>query len=448
MDNLWRKICKDLEKELTAYAYDDWIKPLRPISFNENQLTLSSPIKFHANWVKDHYLDSIKTIAKKVTDNEIDIEFVVSNRRDLDFEEKPVQKKRVPLFSSMERKFETNLKPTFTFENFVVGDSNRLANAVCTAVVKSPGTAYNPLFIYGTVGLGKTHLLHAIGNQVIINKKRARVYYTTSESFGNQMIEALQNKTMVKFREKYRRIDVLLIDDIQFLGGKEMMQEEFFHTFNALYDAGKQVVVSSDRPPDEIPRLENRLVNRFEMGFLGDIQIPNLETRIAILREKRKGFSIKISDEIITFIAERIKSNVRKLEGALKRLAAYVSLDPDTEITAGIAEQILGNLLTVIAEKNISMESIQKKIAEYYDIRVADMQSKKKPQQIAFPRQVAMYLSRMLTKASLPEIGNSFGGRDHTTVMYAVSQIQKKIDKDKNFSRTIEMLTKKISAAQ
>ncbi|MEA3346740.1 MAG: chromosomal replication initiator protein DnaA [Candidatus Auribacterota bacterium] len=444
MEALWRKICKDLEKELTAHAYDDWIKPLKLVSLDENRLILSSPIKFHANWVKDHYLGTIKNIAKKVTDNEINIEFVVSSRKDADFEEKPVQKKRMPLFSSMERNFETNLKPTFTFENFIVGESNRLANAVCTAVAKSPGTAYNPLVIYGTVGLGKTHLLHAIGNQVIINKKRARVYYTTSESFGNQMIEALQNKTMVKFREKYRKIDVLLIDDIQFLGGKEMMQEEFFHTFNALYDGSKQVVVSSDRPPDEIPKLENRLVNRFEMGFLGDIQIPNLETRIAILREKRKGFSIKISDEIITFIAERIKSNVRKLEGALKRLAAYVSLDPDTEITAGIAEQILGNLLTAAEEKNISIEHIQKKIAEYYDIRVADMQSKKKPQQIAFPRQVAMYLSRMLTKASLPEIGNSFGGRDHTTVMYAVSQIQKKIDKDKNFNRTIEMLIKKI----
>ncbi len=444
MEALWRKICREMEHELPDHAYDDWIKPLKPVSLNDKKLVLSSPIKFHANWVKDHYLPVLKELAKKCSGNDIEIEFTLSDRKDSYFKENDHKKKLVPLFVSKNRDFETNIHGSFTFESFVVGESNRLAHAVCTAVAQSPGTAYNPLFIYGTVGLGKTHLLHAIGNAVLKNKKRARVYYTPSENFGNEMIEAIQGKTMDKFRDKYRKIDVLLIDDVQFLGGKEMMQEEFFHTFNALYDASKQIVISSDRPPTEIPNLENRLVNRFEMGFLGDIQIPNLETRIAILREKRKIFSVKISDEIIGFIAERIKSNVRKLEGALKRVGAYLSLEGHSDLSVDVAEQLLGNLLTDIEEKNINIELIQKKVAEYYDIRVADMQSKKKPKQIAFPRQVAMYLSRLLTKASLPEIGNSFGGRDHTTVMYAVSQIQKKIDKDKSFSRNMDLIIKKI----
>jgi len=312
-----------------------------------------------------------------------------------------------------------------------------------SAVAQSPGkTQFNPLVIYGGVGLGKTHLLQAIGHHVLRQPDK-RVYYISSEKFTNQLINAIQNRSTVKFRNKYRNLDVLLIDDIHFLGGKEQTQEEFFHTFNALYDAHKQIVLSSDRTPKDIPKLEERLVSRFEWGLVTDLQAPDMETRIAILRKKAEADNIRLPDDVIFFIADNIKSNVRKLEGALNRIIAFSSLK-SVAITLSMVEDILQVIISGEESQVISIELIQKKVAEYYDIRVADMMSKRRPQAIAFPRQVAMYLSRKLTNKSLPEIGNAFGGRDHTTIIHACKQVGLKSDNDHSLQRAIGLIERRI----
>ena len=334
---------------------------------------------------------------------------------------------------------ELSLNSRYTFDSFVVGPNNEHAHAAALAVAQTPGKAYNPFFIYGGVGLGKTHLMQAIGHHVPHNGKMSRVCYITSEQFTNDFIQAIQNATLVKFRKKYRQVDVLLIDDIQFLGGKERMQEEFFHTFNTLFDAHKQIVLSSDRPAAQIANLEGRLVSRFEWGLVTELQAPALETRMAILQKRAAALKLAVSDEVIQFIAERIRTNVRRLEGALVRVASYASLT-GRPVTLASLETLLRDALHEEARRAVTIDSIQKRVAEHFDIRIADMTSRRRPKNIAFPRQVAMYLSRTLTDRSLSDIGESFGGRDHGTVLHACKLVEARVRGDASLRQSVSYL--------
>jgi len=331
------------------------------------------------------------------------------------------------------------LNPRNTFESFVVGPNNEIAHAAALAVAQAPARTYNPLFIYGGVGLGKTHLMQAIGQYVWAKKKNVKVIYVSSELFINEFIDAIQHSNLVKFRKRYRQVDLLLIDDIQFLGGKERSQEEFFHTFNTLFDGHKQIVLSSDRPASEIANLEHRLVSRFEWGLTAELQPPDIETRMAILRKKARGMQIKLRDEVFQFLASRIRTNVRRLEGALMRVASFASLS-GRELTQEVVEHLLKDILQEEGRHSITIEQIQRRVAEHFDVRVADMTSKRRPASIAFPRQVAMYLARELTKASLNEIGDAFGGRDHGTVLHACKLVKKRIAEQDNIRQTISFI--------
>ena len=336
-------------------------------------------------------------------------------------------------------RLKSGLNDRYLFESFVVGSNNRFVNAAARAVADKPSRIYNPLFVYGGVGLGKTHIVQAIGNEILATRKNASVLYITSETFANDFIDAVQKGELVKLRKRYREVDVLVIDDIQFLAGKDRTQEEFFHTFNALCDGHKQIVLSSDRPPSEIRHLESRLVSRFEWGLTAELHPPDVETRIAILRKKMQLWDVKVEDEVVYFLADRIHNNIRRLEGALMRTASFASLS-GSKLTLQRAEELLRDILHEEARNTVTIDRIQKRVAEYYDIRVADMTSKRRPQNIAFPRQVAMYLSREMLKASYAEIGDAFGGRDHGTVMHAFRQIVKKMGADDELRRVVSLL--------
>jgi chromosomal replication initiator protein len=331
------------------------------------------------------------------------------------------------------------LNPRNTFESFVVGPNNEIAHAASLAVAQTPARTYNPLFVYGGVGLGKTHLMQAIGQYVWAKKKNVKVLYVSSELFINEFIDAIQHSNLVKFRKRYRQADLLLIDDIQFLGGKERSQEEFFHTFNTLFDGHKQIVLSSDRPASEIANLEHRLVSRFEWGLTAELQPPDIETRLAILRKKADSMQIKLRDDIFQFLASRIRTNVRRLEGALMRVASFASLS-GKELTQEVIEHLLKDILQEEGRHSITIEQIQRRVAEQFDVRVADMTSKRRPASIAFPRQVAMYLARELTKASLNEIGEAFGGRDHGTVLHACKLVKRRMTEQDNIRQTISFI--------
>ena len=331
------------------------------------------------------------------------------------------------------------LNPRNTFESFVVGRNNEIAHAASLAVAQSPARTYNPLFVYGGVGLGKTHLMQAIGQYVGTKNKKAKVMYLSSELFINEFIDAIQHSTLVKFRKRYRQADLLLIDDIQFLGGKERSQEEFFHTFNTLFDGHKQIVLSSDRPASEIANLEHRLVSRFEWGLTAELQPPDVETRTAILRKKARSLQIKLADEVFDFLALRIRTNVRRLEGALMRVASFASLS-GRELTRDVIEHLLKDILNEEARHAVTIEQIQRRVAEHFDVRIADMTSKRRPANIAFPRQIAMYLARELTKASLNEIGDAFGGRDHGTVLHACKLVKKRMIEQDNIRQTVSFI--------
>jgi chromosomal replication initiator protein DnaA len=331
------------------------------------------------------------------------------------------------------------LNPRNTFESFVVGPNNEIAHAASLAVAQAPARTYNPLFVYGGVGLGKTHLMQAIGQYVWAKKKNVKVIYVSSELFINEFIDAIQHSNLVKFRKRYRQADLLLIDDIQFLGGKERSQEEFFHTFNTLFDGHKQIVLSSDRPASEIANLEHRLVSRFEWGLTAELQPPDIETRLAILRKKADSMQIKLRDDILQFLASRIRTNVRRLEGALMRVASFASLS-GKELTQEAIEHLLKDILQEEGRHSITIEQIQRRVAEQFDVRVADMTSKRRPASIAFPRQVAMYLARELTKASLNEIGEAFGGRDHGTVLHACKLVKRRMTEQDNIRQTISFI--------
>jgi chromosomal replication initiator protein len=433
--DIWEKVLAELVKEVGEQQFVNWLKPIKALPLDNNLITLEVPSQFSSDWIRTHYLERIKTILKDVSGEIIEVKFTIVPSPVVKSEDSPVPPQAI-LPSR-------NLNPKYTFGGFVSGPSNRFAHAACTAVAEAPAKRYNPLFIYGGVGLGKTHLLHAIGHFILNKKPDMKILYVTTETFMNEMINAIQHGIILKFRNRYRSIDTLLIDDIQFLANKESTQEEFFHTFNELHNSSKQIVISCDRPSKEIPDLVERLKSRFEWGLTVDIKPPDLETRIAILKKKVEIDKLTIPEEVIFLIANGVKSNIRDMEGSLIRVVAFSSLT-NNPITEDLAKEVLKDKLESGEEKRITIELIQKIVANYFDLHIADMKAQKRTKAIAFPRQIAMYLSRNLTDASLPEIGENFGGRDHTTVMHGYDKIKEKLEKDPNFGKTIERLTKEI----
>jgi len=444
--SIWDNLVNGFKQELEPNIFDTWFTPLRLQAITDSSITIEVPNQLYQDWFNKNYLKRIKKSLDTSQNKPIQVNLVLANE---DSTVKNLKNIPTPNITIPERpvvSYKDNmLNSKYTFENFVVGPSNRFGHAASIAVAQAPAKAYNPLFLYGGVGLGKTHLMHAIGQYISTNNPSARVFYVSSERFTNELIDAIQNRSTLKFRSKFRGVDVLLIDDIHFLGGKEHSQEEFFHTFNTLYDAHKQIVLSSDRPPKEIANLEERLISRFEWGLVTDLQPPDIETRIAILRKKAEMSNLIVPQEVFLYIAEKIKNNIRKLEGALIRVVSNASLT-GRELSSKLAEEVLQDLIISEQDALISIDTIQKTVAEYYDIRFADMKSKKRPKSIAFPRQIAMYLSRDLTNHSLPEIGDTFGGRDHTTVIHACNRIEDLLKNDFNVKRAITVIKQRLRA--
>ena len=434
-NQVWKDAGTALQGMLNADLFSRWFAPIRPIEIKDDTLVLGVANDFSQIWLQDNFLPLVREAVNQAAKSPLQVKFVVDPNAQRP-EQGPVQ---IQKETAVRPALDIKLNPRYTFDSFVVGPNNSFAHAAAMAVAQSPAKAYNPFFMYGGVGLGKTHLMQAIGHCAARGHKSAKVCYVTSEQFLNEYIQAIQTATITKFRKKYRQMDVLLIDDIQFLGGKERMQDEFFHTFNSLFDAHKQIVLSSDRPAAEIANLESRLVSRFEWGLVTELQLPALETRIAILKKKAATLDVKIPDRIVEYLAERIRTNIRRLEGALIRVASYASLT-GKEITIDLLDTLLRDALHEEARRTITVDAIQRKVAEHFDIRLADMTSRRRPQNIAFPRQVAMYLSRTLTDRSLVDIGESFGGRDHGTVMHACQLIETKMAADDRLRQTVSHL--------
>jgi len=419
---IWDEIASSIQPHVSVDAFQRWFAAIELIQADEIALTFQVPNTIYQLWIESNYLNLVQSATLSVLGSPRDIKFRVldNGKTNVLMESRVEQSSEPPQARIQEKESEAasnhGMNPRNSFETFVVGSNNQFAHAAALAVAQSPAKTYNPLFIYGGVGLGKTHLMQAIGQQVMDRKKNFKVMYLSSEKFTNEFIDAIQHNTLVKFRKRYRQSDVLLIDDIHFLAGKERSQEEFFHTFNTLFDGRKQIVLSSDRPASEITNLEQRLVSRFEWGLTAELQPPDIETRMAILRKKAQALHVQLAQEVLEFLAQRVRSNVRRLEGALMRVASFVSLS-GREISRETVEQLLRDILQEEAKKTVTIDQIQKKVAEHFDVRLADMTSKRRPANIAFPRQVAMYLARHHTKASLNEIGDAFGGRDHGTVV-------------------------------
>ena len=447
---IWEEALSHLKSRLGPRNHETWFHGTRGVTIQNGSITVSVPSKFCKEWIQDKYSSVVKEALGATSSEELGVEFVVEGGEQGPPQVQAQEEERKKLVSpakptpSPTSVKEGSFNPRYTFESFVVGPSNRFAHAASLAVSESPARAYNPLFIYGGVGLGKTHLMQAIGQSLLSKNPTTKILYISSERFTNQLITAIQNRTTLAFREKYRNLDVLLIDDIHFIAGKEATQEEFFHTFNALYDSHKQIILSSDRPPKEIQALEERLVSRFEWGLVTDIQKPDLETRIAILRKKVESNRLSVPEEATLFIAERVTSNIRELEGALMRVVAYSSIF-EKQITLELAREVLKEML-LEEEKRITVDLIQKKVAEHFDIRIQDMKVKRRNKAIAYPRQIAMYLVRELTDHSLPEIGEFFGGRDHTTVLHAHGRIREEIKQNPTTQHLIHKLIVEIKS--
>lgn len=442
LTEIWQEALEIFKSELSKPSFKTWLKSTKLISIENDYAVVEVPNEFSKDWLETRYSNLIKETISQLIDRKINIKFAIPT----DKEEELVNKKKKNKKADNQEEDDDNpasLNPKYTFDTFVIGSSNRFAHAASLAVAEAPAKAYNPLFIYGDVGLGKTHLMHAIGHYIIKHNSDLKVVYVTSEKFTNELINSIRDDNTVKFRNKYRNIDILLIDDIQFLAGKERTQEEFFHTFNALHEANKQIIISSDRPPKEIPTLEERLRSRFEWGLITDIQEPDLETRIAILRKKATLEDLEVPNEVIVYIANQIHSNIRELEGALIRVVAYSSLT-NKDITVELAQEALKDIISTTEAKEINIKLIQQIVTNHYNLEMEDMKSRKRTRAIAFPRQVAMYLSRELTDSSLPKIGEKFGGRDHTTVLHAYNKINDKKEEDTQFKNTIKTLTNKI----
>lgn len=443
MHNIWQETLDKLEKEVSPQNFTTWIKPLHFVDINNDQVTLEVPNRFIKDWLRDNYLKSIENIMSEIgTVNyriniHINAKATTTNFKKTETENKKnpktVIQERVETFDSL-----SNINTKYTFDSFVSGTSNQFAHAAAMAVANNPATTYNPLFIYGGVGLGKTHIVHAIGNEILSKNKGMKIRYYSSEKFTNELINSLRHAKMDEFRNKFRSIDVLLIDDIQFIAGKKSTQEEFFHTFNALYESHKQIVVTSDKFPKEIPDLEERLRSRFEWGLIADIQAPDVETKQAILKMKADQNNIILPEDVSFFLANSITSNVRELEGYLIRVGAYASLT-STPISLDMAKNILKNII-IEQSREITIENIQKFVANHYQIKTSDLKSAKRLKTLVLPRQIAMYIGRKLTSASYPEIGTKFGGKDHSTVIHAIKKIEKNMKEDLLLRSTIEKL--------
>jgi chromosomal replication initiator protein len=440
---LWQRLSAALRPQISADSFKRWFSAVELIEAKDKSLTFGVPNNIYQFWIESNYMPALQTAIVTTFGSPRSVKFRSPAGSDAQTAlDDPTPLKDVLQESAADIRPGTTvpgLNPRNTFESFVVGPNNEIAHAASLAVAQAPSRTYNPLFIYGGVGLGKTHLMQAIGQYVWAKKKNMKVIYVSSELFINEFIDAIQHSNLVKFRKRYRQPDLLLIDDIQFLGGKERSQEEFFHTFNTLFDGHKQIVLSSDRPPSEIANLEHRLVSRFEWGLTAELQPPDIETRLAILRKKANSMQIRLRDETFQFLASRIRTNVRRLEGALMRVASFASLS-GKELTQEAIEHLLKDILQEEGRHSITIEQIQRRVAEHFDVRVADMTSKRRPASIAFPRQVAMYLARELTKASLNEIGEAFGGRDHGTVLHACKLVKRRISEQDNIRQTISFI--------
>ncbi len=440
---IWQEALSAIQSRVARQSFDNWFRPLALESIEESRVSVRLPNRFFKEWFEDHYLGLLKSVLEDLMFTKADVILSVQEQESqVETDPKPEAATRRPI--RRHRNETPFLNPKYTFETFVVGSSNQFAHAGCLAVGEQLSKAYNPLFIYGGVGLGKTHLLHAIGHLVLRRNGRLRLSYVSSEKFTNDLINAIRFDSTVEFRNRYRSLDLLMIDDIQFIAGKERTQEEFFHTFNDLYDSAKQIVISSDSLPREIPTLEERLRSRFEWGLIADIQPPDLETKAAILRKKAQAEAVRLPDEVSLFIAKNVQSNIRELEGSLVRLIAYASLT-GREITLELAQETLKDLNAERA-KVITLAAIQRVVADFFRLKVEDLKSKERNQGVVLPRQVAMYLSRTMTVSSLPAIGEAFGGKDHTTVIHACEKIKRRLVADEGFRRQIESLSQTIAS--
>jgi chromosomal replication initiator protein len=449
-EKIWLSAQEHLRAKLSRDTFNMWFAPLRACVVDATQITIEAPNEFCEVWLKDNYLGLLQDAVAVAASCKLQVKFKTANGfnavaiTNAPASTLPEKTKSTEPARDRNANGDLHFNPKNTFESFVVGTNNNFAHAAAHAVAQAPGKSYNPLFLYGGVGLGKTHLLHAIGQHVSSTKKASRVAYVSSEKFTNEYIDAIQNNSLAKFRKKYRQTDVLLIDDIQFLAGKERIQEEFFHTFNALHESHKQIVLTCDRPASEIQGLEHRLVSRFEWGLVTDLQPPDVEMRLAILQKKAKIMGVELPDEITNFLATRIRTNIRRLEGALIRVASFASLT-GKKLTLEVVEGLLREILHEEGRQVISIEVIQKKVAEHFDIRLADMTSKRRPENIAFPRQIAMYLSRQMTESSLNTIGEAFGGRDHGTVLHACRLVKDRMEVDANVRQVVSYLEKQLT---
>jgi chromosomal replication initiator protein len=448
-ERTWGATQEHLRSLLGPDTYNLWFAPLRARSQDDNSLVLEAADDFCEVWLKENYMGLLEDAVALVSGRRLKIRFEVGCNEvrtpPEDPNPGPIRAKVADV--APERNHadqELSIRVQYNFDTFVVGSNNHFAHAAALAVAQEPGKAYNPLFLHGGVGLGKTHLLHAIGHHVVTHRKGARVAYLSCEQFTNEYIDGIQNNQLQRFRQKHRQIDVLLIDDIQFLAGKERIQEEFFHTFNALHEARKQIVMSCDRPVGEIQNLQQRLVSRFEWGLVTDLQPPDMETRLAILRKKAQIMGVDLPEEIMSFLANRVRSNIRRLEGALIRVTSYAALTA-SKLTIEVAESLLRDFLHQEVPYSISIEVIQKKVAEHFDLRQADMTGRRRPENIAFPRQVAMFLSRQMTETSMSAIGEAFGGRDNGTVLYACKSVKDRMESDPQIRQVVNGLEMRLT---
>ena len=436
MTELWEKACMLLKGEMNEISYNTWIQSsLKPLSLEGDCLTLCTSAEYMKSMIASRYATLIANALGEVAGNPMQVEILT--RAEVDKKQSQAEPEAPAGFTSM------SLNPKYTFDTFVVGNGNRFAHAASLAVAESPAEAYNPLFIYGGVGLGKTHLMHAIGHYVQQQYPQMRLMYITSENFTNELISAIQQNRNVEFRNRFRNVDILMVDDIQFIAGRDSTQEEFFHTFNALHTAGKQIVMTSDKPPKDIARLEERLCSRFEWGLIADIQKPDIETRIAILRKKAMSENIMVGDDVLELIASRIESNIRELEGSLTRLVAFSTLHK-RPIDVALCEEALKEVFEQKAPRRVDENVVMSAVSDYYGVTPEDLKSSRRNREITVPRQVAMYLTREMTGLSLPSIGRAFGGRDHSTVLYACNTVEKNLKTTPSMAALVEDIRKLI----
>lgn len=454
--SLWENVNQELKNLFPADLYEMWFNGLVCTQESDNKIELTASSEFNAIWIENNYLDIIAQQARSFAGSLVHVSIGVAEPEPIvQTEEKQSATNRLPASPEKDARLDRHLiestptrrtliNPRNTFQNFVVGSGSQLSHAASIAVANAPGRAYNPLFVFGDTGLGKTHLMHSVAHQMLINNPKARIAYVSTEKFTNEFIHAIRENKLTQFRKYYRTVDALLVDDIHFLSGKESTQEEFFHTFNDLFESGRQIFLASDRPANEIERLENRLISRFQWGLVTDIQAPDFETRVAILRNKAAAMNISLGADIMDFLAERVSRNVRRMEGALTRIASYDALI-DRQLDLEAVERLLSDLLHEEALGKVTVDQIQKKVSDYYQIRISELIGRRRTSNIVFPRQVAMYVSRTLTSEPLKTIGDAFGGRDHGTVIHACKQVENMMEQDGSVKRGVDYLIKQLS---